>query len=65
MTATDRTRGKSANPEFIKLTSYIKRETHLAVKKRLLDDGREISELIEELLGEWLKIENEVSARSA
>jgi len=27
-------RGKSASPDYIKLTSYIRRETHLAVKKR-------------------------------
>lgn len=47
-------RGKSANPEYVKLTSYIRKDTHLQVKRRLLDDGREISELVEELLGQWL-----------
>ena len=47
-------RGKSASPDYIKLTSYIRRETHLAVKKRLLDEGREISELVEELMTNWL-----------
>jgi hypothetical protein len=50
----DRKRGKSANPDYVKLTSYIRRETHRAVKRRLLDEGREISELIEELFGQWL-----------
>ena len=48
------TKGKSADPNFIKLTSYIRRETHREVKRRLLDDGREISELVEALLGGWL-----------
>ena len=49
-----RKRGKSADPEYVKLTSYIRRQTHLAVKKKLLDQGREISELVEELLDKWL-----------
>ena len=47
-------KGKSANPEYMKLTSYIRRETHLAVKRRLLDEGREISELVEDLMVKWL-----------
>jgi hypothetical protein len=48
------TRGKSSNPDYIKLTSYIRRDTHLAAKKRLLDDGGDLSELIERLLNAWL-----------
>ena len=48
------TRGKSSNPNYIKLTSYIRRDTHLAAKKRLLDEGGELSELVEKLLSEWL-----------
>jgi hypothetical protein len=55
MPAVGATRGKSANPDYVKLTSYIRRETHRAVKKRLLDEGREISELVEELMGGWLR----------
>ena len=50
----DRKRGKSVDPDFVKLTSYIRKDTHLQVKKRLLDQGMEISELVEELLGKWL-----------
>jgi hypothetical protein len=50
----DRKRGKSVDPNFVKLTSYIRKDTHLQVKKRLLDQGMEISELVEELLGKWL-----------
>lgn len=46
--------GKSSDPDYVKLTSYIRRETHLKVKKRLLDEGKEISELVEELMGKWL-----------
>jgi hypothetical protein len=52
--AASRKRGKSADPEFVKLTSYIRRQTHLQVKKKLLDHGMEISELVEELMDRWL-----------
>jgi hypothetical protein len=47
-------KGKSVDPNFMKLTSYIRRETHRAVKRRLLDEDKEISELVEELLTGWL-----------
>ncbi len=52
--AKERIRGKSASAEFIKLTSYIRRGTHLAVKRAVLEENREISELVEELLAKWL-----------
>ena len=48
-------RGKSTDPGYVKLTSYIRRETHLAVKKQLLDEEMESSELVQELLVTWLK----------
>lgn len=50
-----RAKGKSASDDYVKLTSYIRRETHREIKRKLLDDGREISELIEDLLGQWLR----------
>lgn len=49
-----RKKGKSADPEYVKLTSYIRRQTHRDVKKKLLDQDREISELVEELMDKWL-----------
>lgn len=51
----ERKRGKSADPDYVKLTSYIRKDTHLQVKKKLLDEDKEISELVEELMVEWLK----------
>ena len=56
--AANRKRGKSADPEYVKLTSYIRRQTHLQVKKKLLDRGMEISELVEELMDSWLTSQN-------
>lgn len=52
---TGRPAGKKSNPDYTQVTVYIRKGTHLAAKKVLLDDGREFSELVEELLIEWLK----------
>ena len=52
----ERKQGKSANPSYTKLTAYIRKDTHQTVKIRLLQEGqgREFSELVEELLSGWL-----------
>lgn len=51
-----RPRGKRSNPDYEQVTAYIRRDTHRAVKMALLQEGesREFSELVEELLAEWL-----------
>ena len=49
---------KSADPSFMKFTTYIRKTTHLGVKTRLVSKGKELSDLVEELLSNWLK-ENE------
>jgi hypothetical protein len=53
----DRKQGKSTNPAYTQLTAYIRKETHQAVKVRLIQQGqgREFSELVQELLDGWLK----------
>ena len=51
-----RTPGKRSHPDFEQITAYIRKDTHHAVKIELLQNGRkEFSELVEELLGQWLK----------
>ena len=47
---------KRSNPDFVGLTTYIRRDTHTRAKIALLQagDGKELSELVEELIGEWL-----------
>jgi hypothetical protein len=49
--------GKRSDPDFEQVTAYIRRDTHKDVKIALLrdDQGREFSELVEELLVGWLK----------
>ena len=49
--------GKKNDPIYVGFTTYIRRDTHTAVKIKLLQDGerRELSELVEELLQQWVK----------
>jgi hypothetical protein len=46
---------KSADPAFTKFTTYIRKSTHLEVKTRLVSMEKELSDLVEELLANWLK----------
>ena len=51
-----RTPGKRSDPDFEQVTAYIRKETRQTVKIELLKNGRqEFSQLIEELLQQWLK----------
>lgn len=52
-----RPKGKRSNPDFEQVTAYIRKQTHQGVKIALLQEGedREFSELVEELLSEWLQ----------
>jgi hypothetical protein len=48
--------GKRSHPDFEQITAYIRKDTHHAVKIALLKNGRkEFSELVEDLLDQWLK----------
>ncbi len=49
---------KSMDPAYMKFTTYIRKTTHLSVKTRLVSKQMEFSDLVEELLTNWLK-ENE------
>ena len=46
---------KSADPGYMKFTTYIRKSTHLGVKTRLVSKKKELSDLVEELLSDWLK----------
>lgn len=52
-----RPKAKRSDPDFIGFTTYIRKETHKNVKIALLQEGngRELSELVEELLAKWTK----------
>ena len=57
---TDAKRGrppaKRSDPDFVGLTTYIRRDTHTRAKITLLQEGegRELSELVEDLIYSWL-----------
>lgn len=54
---TGRPRGKRSDPNFDQVTAYIRKDTHQGAKIALLQEGRgrEFSELVEDLLAEWLQ----------
>jgi len=47
--------GKRSNPEYQQVTVLLHGQTYLEARKRLLDERKEVSTLINELLAEWLK----------
>jgi hypothetical protein len=46
--------GKKTNPEYTQVTVYLRKEVHRQAKKILIDDGREFSELVDELVSKWV-----------
>lgn len=50
--------GKRNHPDFEQSTAYIRKDTHHAVKIALLQNGKkEFSQLVEELLCQWLRLQ--------
>ncbi len=51
-----RPQAKRSDPSYIGFTTYIRKDTHLNVKISLLQEGqgRELSELVESLLSDWV-----------
>jgi hypothetical protein len=49
--------GRSSDDNYVKLTAYVPRHLHLAAKMELLKRGREMSDLITELVTHWLERE--------
>ena len=49
--------GKYRDPNFHQYGVYLRKETHKRVKRRLedLETGQDLSELLQELLEQWLK----------
>lgn len=50
-----RPRAKRSDPAYRQVTAYVQRDTYKAVQVRLLEQEREFSELVQELLAGWLK----------
>lgn len=50
-----RPRAKRSSNDFAQATAYVKKETYTAVKHLLLDQKKEYSILVQELLDGWLQ----------
>ncbi len=48
-------KAKSANPDYVRTTIYIPKKMHKKLKAIAVEDEREMSEIMEELLDNWLK----------
>lgn len=46
---------KHRNPDFRQVTAYLRRDTYADVRARLFTEEREFSDLVQNLLVEWLK----------
>ncbi len=55
--APKRTTGKSSNADYTQVLTYVRRDTHNAVRAALIFDERkrDLSDLVEELLDGWVK----------
>ena len=56
---------KRNNPDYEQVTAYIKRQTYKQVKIRLIEEDKEFSELVEELLSAWLQAEESPRSNAA
>jgi hypothetical protein len=45
---------KHSNPDYVQTSLYLPREGKNKVRARLLEQGKELSELVEDMLRDWL-----------
>lgn len=50
--------GKRSNPNYIQVGAYIPIELNKSVKRLLVDDNKDFSELVSELLEQWVQSNN-------
>lgn len=50
-----RPKGKTSDPNYTTLTTYIRVETYKELKKRCVDLDMEMSEVVQQLLDDWLE----------
>ena len=46
--------GKRGDPDYRQVSAYVRKDTHQKVKRALLEEDREFSVLVEDLLRDWL-----------
>ena len=48
--------GKRSNPEYQQVTLLLHRDHYLEARKRLIDEKKDVSDVLNELLSAWLKL---------
>jgi hypothetical protein len=46
--------GKKADPKYVQVTVYLRKDVHRAARKLLLDDGGQFSDLVDDLVNRWV-----------
>ena len=46
--------GKKSNPSYSQVTVYLQKNVHRNARKLLFDDGRNFSDLVDELVARWV-----------
>jgi hypothetical protein len=47
--------GKKTDPNYVQVTVYLRKSNHQAAKKILIDQEREFSELVDDLVTRWIE----------
>lgn len=51
--------GKSADPNYARTTIYLPKQLHKQLKSAAMDEERDMSDIVAELVGDWLKARTE------
>lgn len=46
--------GKKDNPDYVQVTVYLRKDIYKTARKLLIDDGRQVSELVGDLVSDWI-----------
>jgi hypothetical protein len=49
-------RGKSSNPDYQRLTVYLRRETILDLKRRIVGTNVELSDIVQDAVDRWIRL---------
>jgi hypothetical protein len=53
--STEKKQAKGNNPDYVRSTFYLSKQVHRQLKKAAVDEEKEMSEIVEELVTQWLK----------
>ena len=45
--------GKKSNPDYTQVTVYLRKEVHQTARKLLIDESRQFSDLVDQLVSQW------------